>query len=253
MSLPTLVLTAMAWEAAAVRAVLEQVQPEREGVWRGWCRGREIVLVRGGMGPRRAEHAVDEFTDTPLAAVYSVGCAGALVPELSVGQLVLAPAVRMFDGAGRLTTCEADPRLLADVQSAARQAHVATTDGAVFTSTRVLPTPGKKRACAVRTECVAVEMESGVHARFAAGRGLPFAVVRVILDSLDMVIPAMRGVIRPDGGIRPVAAFRHLAVHPWQTGSLMRLQRCRKQAADTISRLCREILAGPRERDASHR
>lgn len=244
MPLPTLVLTAMAWEAAAVRAVLEQVQPEREGVWRGRCHGREVVLVRGGMGPRRAAHAVDEFTDTPLAAVYSVGCAGALVPGLTAGQLVLAPAVRMFDGAGRLTTFKADPRLLSDTQIAARQTRVATTDGAVFTSPRVLSTPEKKRACAVRTECVAVEMESGVHARFAADRGLPFAVVRVILDSLDMVIPAMRGVIRPDGGVRSVAAFRHLAVHPWQIGSLVRLQRCRKQAADTISRLCREILAG---------
>ncbi len=244
MPLPTLVLTAMAWEAAAVRAALEQVQPEREGVWRGRCRGREVVLVRGGMGPRRAEHAVDEFIDTPLAAVYSVGCAGALVPGLTAGQLVLAPAVRMFDGAGRLTTFKADPRLLSDTQIAARQTRVAATDGAVFTSPRVLPTPEKKRACAVRTECVAVEMESGVHARFAADRKLPFAVVRVILDSLDMVIPAMRGVVRPDGGIRPVAAFRHLAVHPWQIGSLVRLQRCRKQAADTISRLCREILAG---------
>lgn len=245
MPLPTLVLTAMAWEADAVRTVLEQVQLEREGVWRGRCRGREIVLVRGGMGPRRAEHAVDEFMDTPLAAVYSVGCAGALLPELAAGQLVLAPAVRMFDGAGRLTTFEADARLLSDTRSAARQAHVATTDGAVFTSPRVLPTPEKKRACAVRTECVAVEMESGVHARFAAGRGLPFAVVRVILDSLDMVIPDLRGVVRPDGGIRPISAFGHLAAHPGQIGALLRLQRCRKRAADTISRLCREIFAGP--------
>lgn len=246
MPLPALVLTAMAWEAAAVRAALEQVQLEREGVWRGRCRGREVVLVRGGMGPRRAEHAVDEFIDTPLAAVYSVGCAGALVPGLTAGQLILAPAVRMFDGAGRLITFKADTRLLSDTRTAARQARVATTDGAVFTSPRVLPTPEKKRACAVRTECVAGEMESGVHARFAADRGLPFAVVRVILDPLDMVIPAMRGVVRPDGGIRPVAAFRHLALHPGQIGSLVRLQRCRKQAADTISRLCREILAGPR-------
>lgn len=244
MPLPTLVLTAMAWEADAVRGSLEQARPEGEAVWRGRCRGREIVLVCGGMGPRRAEQAAGRFADTPLAAVFSIGCAGALVPGLTAGQLVLAPAVRMFDGAGRLATFDVDARLLSLTRNAARQAGVATTSGAVFTSAHVLPTPEKKRDCAARTECVAVEMESGAHARFAAGRGLPFAVVRVILDPLDMVIPAMPGVIRPDGGVRPAAALRHLAIHPGQVGSFMRLQRCRKWAADTISRLCREIFAG---------
>ena len=241
MTRPVIVFTALAWESAAVRSVLRQVRREGEGVWRGSSGQRDILIVTGGIGPRRARQTVQEFTDTPLSAVLSVGCAGALIPGLTTGQLVLAPAVRMGakEPEGPLSTFGVDTRLLRAAQNAAQQAGIETREGGIVTSPRVLFTQQEKEARGRETECIAVEMESGVHAAFATERKLPFLVLRVILDSVDMVIPPMKGVTTAEGKIRLSKAAAHIATHPQHLPFFVRLQQCRKHAAKTISRLCR--------------
>ncbi len=250
---PIVVFTALAWESAAVRSVLHQVRREREGVWRGSSGRRDVVIVTGGIGPHRAGQTVEEFADTPLSAVLSVGCAGALIPGLTTGQLVLAPAVRMYaeEMAGQLDTFVVDKRLLSAAQNAAQQAGVETTEGALVTSRRVLFTPQEKEERGRETDCIAVEMESGVHAAFATERKLPFLVLRVILDSVDMAIPPMKGVITSEGKIRLSKAVTHIATHPHHLPFLLRLQQCRKQAAEAISRLCRTFFPRLDEIDLS--
>ena len=144
---PIVVFTALAWESAAVRSVLHQVRREREGVWRGSSGRRDVVIVTGGIGPHRARQTVEEFADTPLSAVLSVGCAGALIPGLTTGQLVLAPAVRMYaeEMAGQLDTFVVDKRLLSAAQNAAQQAGIETREGGIVTSPRVLFYPARKK------------------------------------------------------------------------------------------------------------
>ncbi len=241
MTRPIIVFTALAWESAAVRSVLRQVRREGEGVWRGSSGQRDILVVTGGIGLRRARQTVQEFADTPLAAVLSVGCAGALIPGLTTGQLVLAPTVRMCakEADGPLDTFGVDPRLLGAAQQAARQAGIETWEGGIVTSPRVLLTQQEKEQRGRETDCIAVEMESGVHAAFAAQRRLPFLVLRVILDSVDMAIPPMKGVTTAQGKIRLSKAATHIATHPHHLPFFVRLQHCRKRAAETISRVCR--------------
>lgn len=241
MTRPIIIFTALAWESAAVRSVLRQVRREREGVWRGSSGQRDILIVTGGIGPHRARQTVQEFTDTPLSAVLSVGCAGALIPGLTTGQLVLAPAVRMCakEPEGPLGTFGVDTRLFSAAQNAAQQVGIETREGGIVTSSRVLFTQQEKEARGRETDCIAVEMESGVHAAFAAERTLPFLVLRVILDSVDMVIPPMKGVTTAEGKIRLSKAVAHIATHPQHLPFFVRLQQCRKQAAETLSRLCR--------------
>src|SRR5713101_593547 len=86
-SAPIAVFTALAWESAAVRAVLRQVRREGERVWRGSAGRREVLVITGGIGPRRTRQTLEQFAEVPFAAVLSVGCAGALVPDLTTGQL----------------------------------------------------------------------------------------------------------------------------------------------------------------------
>ena len=250
---PIAVFTALAWESAAVRSVLRQIRRERAGVWRGSSGRHDVVIVTGGIGPRRARQTVEAFADTPFSAVLSVGCAGALIQGLTTGQLVLAPAVRMDaeEWEGQFDTFGVDQRLLSAAQSAARQAGVETAEGAIVTSRRVLFTPQEKEARGRETDCIAVEMESGAHAAFAAERRLPFLVLRVILDSVDMAIPPMKGVTSAEGKIRLAKVMTHIATHPHHLPFLLRLQHCRKQAAETIARLCRMLFPKLDEMDLS--
>src|SRR2546430_10562455 len=101
-SAPLVVFTALAWESVAVRAVLRQVKREAEGVWHGSTGKRDVMVITGGIGPRRTRQSLEQFTAVPFAAVLSVGCAGALVPGLTTGQLILAPDVRMLSAEARL-------------------------------------------------------------------------------------------------------------------------------------------------------
>ncbi len=160
-SAPIAVFTALAWESAAVRAVLRQVKREGDRVWRGSTGKREVLVVTGGIGPRRTRQTVERFTDVPFATVLSVGCAGALIAGLATGQLILAPEVRMLSVDARLERFPVDPGLLMHARTAASQAAVPVVEGPLFTSAQVLFTPEDKARQGKVTGAIAVEMESG--------------------------------------------------------------------------------------------
>ncbi len=242
---PIGVFTALAWESAAVRSVLKRVAKIEEHVWRGFAGEQEFHVITGGIGPHRTRQTLDRFTAAPFSAVLSVGCAGALIPGLTTGQLVLAPDIRLqpVKDDDRLERLPVDEALLARTQTAAVRSKVAVAHGPLFTSPKVLFTPEEKAAQGKRTGAIAVEMESGMHAAFAAERGLPFLVLRVILDGVDMTIPAVAGLTTPKGEVRRLRAAAYVATHPHHLPALLALKRAREAAAQTIARLCRELFS----------
>jgi adenosylhomocysteine nucleosidase len=243
-SAPIGIFTALGWESAAVRAVLQEVQREEERVWRGVVGKTEVLVVTGGIGPRRTQRTVEQFASVPLSAVLSVGCAGALIPGLSCGQLVLASHVAMSDvsESAQVHRYPVDSQLLAYARAAAQTAGVPVADGPLFTSVKILFTPEEKAQRGQETGAIAVEMESGVHAAFAAARGLPFLTLRVILDGVDMRLPAIRGLTTPDGEVRAVKAALHVATHPHHLPALLALKRAQTVAAAAIRRICHFML-----------
>jgi nucleoside phosphorylase len=233
---PIAVFTALRWEGEAVLSALNGVSRSGERVWRGYTGEQEVLVIVGGIGPRRAQRAVESFTTTPLRAVISAGCAGALRAGPRGGELTVAPEVRMYQQ-GALQSFPVDMDLLRVAKAASRQAGLFTVDGPLFTSAQVLFTPQEKERCGQQTEAVAVEMESGVHAAFAWHLGLPFLVLRVILDSMDMVIPKIKGLTTPEGEVRSLRAVTHLLAHPQHLSALWHLKSSRTRAATTLRQL----------------
>lgn len=240
---PIAVLTALAWESAAVRAVLCQVRRDGEGVWRGSIGSQSVLVITGGIGPRRTQRTLERITDVPFTAVLSVGCAGALIPGLAPGQLILAPDVCMWSATGEaeLVRFPIDHQLLSYARTAACQAAIPAAEGSLFTSTSILFTPEDKAQQGRATGAVAVEMESGVHAAFAAARGLPFLALRVILDPVGMALPVMKGLMGPEGNVRAFKAVSYVATHPQHLSVLLTLKRSRATAAQALTRLCRAL------------
>jgi len=242
-SAPVAVFTALAWEGAAVRAVLRQVRREGERIWRGSTGEHEVVVVTGGIGPRRTRRTLEQFTDMPFTAVLSVGCAGALTLGLTTGQLILAPEVRMWsvEGEARLERFPVNPDLLAHTRTAATQATVPVVEGSLFTSAKVLFTPEDKAEQGRATGAIAVEMESGVYAAFAAARELPFLALRVILDPVSMALPTLKGLMTPEGDIRFFRTVPYVITHPHHLPFFLELNRARAIAARAISNLCHAL------------
>ncbi len=241
---PVVIFTALAWESAAVRAILQQVRREEERVWRGFAGNTEILVVTGGIGPRRTQQTVERFAAPSFSAVLSIGCAGALVPGLSCGHLVLASDVCTPDTAdtARLHRFAIDPQLFAYARAAAATAGVLASEGSLLTSPKILFTPEEKAQRGQETGAIAVEMESAVHAAFAVRRGLPFLTLRVILDGVDMRLPAIKGLTTPEGDVRTLKAAFHVATHPHHLPALLALKRARAIAGDAIRRLCHALL-----------
>jgi hypothetical protein len=131
-----------------------------------------------------------------------------------------------------------DPQLLSYTRTAAAKVGVPMADGPLFTSPKILFTPEEKARRGQETGAIAVEMESGVHAAFAAKRGLPFLVLRVILDGVDMRLPMVKGLTTPDGDVRALKAAMHVATHPHHLPALLALKRSRAAAAHALARLC---------------
>ena len=243
-ALPLAVLTALSWESAAVRAALRQLRREDKRVWRGMAGQHEVVVMTGGVGPRRTRLALERLQDMPLSAVVSVGCAGALRAELVSGQLVLAPEVRMYAAGlpSHLDRFPTHPGLLGQARAGAARANIAVVNGPLLSSPRALLSSQEKARHGRRTGAVAVEMESGVHAAFAEARALPFLPLRVILDPLGLSLPAVTGLATPEGDIRPLKAASRLLTQPRSLPVLLALGRVRATVAQTITRLCRTLL-----------
>jgi len=192
---------------------------EARALRRGLPSGHDEV-IRLGMGPRRAARAAAGLPPgVPLAVT---GFAGALDDGLSPGEVLVASEVR-YDG--QVWPCPSAPLIAGDLV----RAGLAVQTGPVVTTRHVVTGGARRRAAREGMRAVAAErtpdrtdgaektehadhgedelaraadMESGPVA--AARAGLPFAVVRVVVDTPS------RPLLRPATIAHGLAACRVL-------------------------------------------
>lgn len=168
--------------------------------------GRDVVAVVGGGTAARLERNLDDQIEMFPGIVLSCGIAGALIPSLRPGDVVIGGD--------------------ADVLAPLRAALSGATVGRIIGSDTIAATSVQKHAIAARTGGIAVDMESHIAARVTTRRGLPFGAVRVISDRLeDDLPPAALVGMKPDGGMALGAVLASLAKAPGQLPALLRTGR----------------------------
>ena len=107
----------------------------------------------------------------------------------------------------------------------------------VFASDATIISVAEKQALWNATGAVAVDMESGHAAEVAAQYGLPFAVLRVVLDPAHRAIPAsaLAGA-RADGETDPLAVLKALLRRPGDLPGLLRLAGDTQKASQALLR-----------------
>ncbi|WP_448190978.1 phosphorylase family protein [Azospirillum sp. sgz301742] len=201
----------------------------RLGILTGVAAEARVLRALPGAPPRvacsgadaeRARALAEDLVAQGAAALVSFGLAGGLAQGWGAGALLLATEVRLPDGAVHAV----DAAWRAEVLARARAAGVRLESGTLACAARVLATPADKRALALCSGAVAVDMES--HAVVLAARAacLPFLVLRAVADPWDVAIPplALAGV-GPDGRLRPLAVAAGLARDPRHLPALLRL------------------------------
>ena len=192
-----------------------------------------VVVVHTGVGDspggrRRLERVLDE--DEPRL-VISAGYAGALGPDLRVGDLVLG---ENFSDPGLLAAARA---LLAD-----EPCHV----GKFLTQNTVAETAAAKSALHAATGALAVDMETGWIADACARAGVPLLAVRVVSDAAGQSFPVPNAVLFDAVRQRPryVALPMWLLWHPWRIVPFVHFVRGLGPARARLGRALGRLLTG---------
>jgi farnesyl-diphosphate farnesyltransferase len=177
----------------------------------GTLMGKPVALMVGGHGIQRAEDSVAQLLQRfDVSLLIGVGIAGGIVPELRPGDVIVASEVRGPDG----STIVCHPLV------AGRRAIIRTIE-------RTAGSAAEKRRLA-ESGAQAIDTESSGWARAASKFGVPFAIVRAILDPVEEEIPEF---VTPDRA----AVVRHALVHPKTIPMLMsmrgRLRKCSEDLA----------------------
>jgi hopanoid-associated phosphorylase len=180
-----------------------------------------VALYLSGMGPRSARRAAEALVAAGASALAVFGVAGALDDTLRNGTLFCPE--RVLDDQGQAYTT--DVAWCANLQR--RLTGIATplhATGSLLSVASPLLTATAKRAAHQQFAALAVDMESAAVAAVAQERGLPFAVLRAIIDEADDAIPpALNGSVDAWGRPRPLRLLAAFGRQPSLASELPRL------------------------------
>lgn len=206
----------------------------------GEYEGRPLLVCHTGIGSRVAEAADTVLERYRPESVLSVGLAGALSPECTVGDLVFCEQVYRAEPeseAGRAAEpVLSDPLLLETARRAASGQGLSTRIGSSLTTSYLVGEPRQKTLLRQATGMDVVEMEGYWVGRAALERRLPFLAVRVISDGVGDPVPDIPGVVTPEGEQRVRQVLPYVLRHPGSIPHLMRLAGGELKAVANLTR-----------------
>ena len=193
--------------------------------------GEGVIAVAGGGDASGLAKKLDALHGD-ITGVISISLAGALSPHLKVGDVVIADRILAPE-----ETFPCDNLWRVALAARLKGAH----QGALVGSDAMVPDAASKTALFDTSGALAVDMESQVAARFAAGRGVKLAGLRVISDDASHVLPpAALVAMTPDGGIALSRVLWSVVKNPLQIPALIRTGRTSSKAFAELLR-CRNL------------
>lgn len=219
---PVAIVAAMREE---LRPLLRRARPTRTlrvgslEIQRGRLGATDALLARSGEGALQARLAAAALLEHfPASLLLVLGTAGGLEPGLERGVLVAAESVYK----GRTPMPRPDPAL---VERAVRAGAVR---GTVVSSPRLLCSAAAKAGAWAEQGSgrpAVVDLESAAFAAEAARRGVPYLVVRVVLDPAEEDLPLdFNRFADSDQRVRRAAVAGHTLLHPRTLPRLLELR-----------------------------
>lgn len=189
---------------------------EGRAAWRGKLGGAPLLVLPGGMGPRKSAASARALVEQGVSSLFCVGAAGALTESLEVGDLVLAEWVLEAGGGRDAAPC--DGAWIERARALAARTGVRLAAGGVVSVPEPAATPEAKARLAALTGALAADMESAAAA--AQASGVAFLALRVITDDARTGLPDLR-----DGWRRPGRLLREGAGFLARAGAMRRALR----------------------------
>jgi hopanoid-associated phosphorylase len=186
-----------------------------------------VIAVYGQNRPKLVRE-IEALVQAGARGIFSFGTAGGLSPDFGPGDILIASSI--ITANAKLSTSPDWSKRMLQALPFARRADIACADAPVLT-------PADKSALWRATGAAAVDMESHLAGEIAARYGLPFAVLRAVIDPAHRAIPssALAG-MRDDGKTDAMAVATALMREPRQLGALVRLGRDARKAKRALLR-----------------
>lgn len=174
-----------------------------------------LAIVESGMGFAKARRATEALIEAHTPNwVLSVGFSGALLPEMKIGDLVMANSIIDTHG----NELKVDLKMADDPKNGIHVGRMVTADAMV----RLVE---DKKKLAEDSGAIAVDMESLAVAQICRETGKKFLAVRVISDDLSVDLPPeVMSVIGSTGAIRVGSAIGSLWKRPSSIKDLWQLR-----------------------------
>ena len=225
----------------ARQLVIKQVHREHgSSVWRARMGSEEIYLVRMGPGKKNAQKTAQAFFEKyQPTRVLVYGFAGALSPDLSIGDLLFVDRVR-FSGKSAEYICDGD---LFEKFKKASYHQKPIFQGTLLTASKAIQHATEKKKLFEEGKALAVDMESAYIAQYAYAKRIPFNVIRAITDCAheDLDFDFNR-FMKKTGTLRYASLFLYCLGHPSKFKSLFQLARAGRLAAKNLTNFVYQIL-----------
>lgn len=198
------IIGAMEEEVALIKEKMEVevvVKKASMEFYQGTLNGREVVVVRSGIGKVNAGLCAQILVDVfHVSRLINTGIAGSLKAEINIGDIVLSSDAMQYDVDAttfgyakgeipRMGTLAfpADEELIELAKAACEKAcpKIGVFVGRVVTGDRFIAERSVKNEIASWTEGYCTEMEGAAIAQAAYLNRVPFVIVRAISDKAD--------------------------------------------------------------------
>lgn len=185
-----------------------------------------------GARPSIAARQTAELINLGVDGILSFGSCGGTRRNSVPGSLIIAETVIATDG----LSIEADKSWSQNLAT-----HLGVTLCRVLGSDRMLPR-ADKASLGMQFSANAVDMESHIIAKLAHDAGVPFAVLRSVVDPIDFEIPAwVLDGVRADGSTSLLPIIAGLCIQPWTLGRMLTLQSYNKTAMEALGSAIRAV------------
>lgn len=212
----------------------------KTSVWPGKWGKQSIVLVRSGVGQQRAEDAtlqvIDRFQPSTLV---SIGYAGAVQPDLNVGDLVIADTIIEEKKKGKYSPDSGWLNRAKDIHCPEGFKAVV---GGLLTVDNVIHDSLSKQELGKNYSVQAVEMETSAIAKVAEEKDVPLLSLRVISDRLDQELLDSSSFLGSDGEISTLKAGWYVLTHPGSIKSALSLRSQTQIATQALTKFLSDLL-----------
>ncbi len=197
--------------------------------------GNAPYVRLSGARPRRAYNGVQALIALGVDGILSFGSAGASSPDMKPGDLLVAAGVR--DPSGMVYATDKAWTEALSTALGVSPVMMAGIDQVAGAAT--------KSDLHLQYGVAGVDMESHIAASLASEAGIPFCVLRAIVDPVDFEMPAyVFDTVRPDGSISILPVLAGLCLQPWTFGRLADLNRFNRSTMDALSGAARTLGPG---------